>query len=213
MPTLIHFSRNDCLEIGCDEAGRGCLLGPVVAAAVMIDPEITLHKDLNDSKKVTPTKREFVKEWIEENCLHGIGCASQSEIDDINIRQATFLAMHRAIENIGIEPEHLLIDGDSFKPYKINDKIVPYTMVPKGDSKYASIAAASILAKQHRDAMIFDLVATHPELKDRYHIDQNMGYGSSYHMQSIRENGPSEFHRKSFSPCKEYLCSQSSYRV
>ena len=200
---------NDSLVFGIDEAGRGSLITCVVAAAVLIDSDIPLHKSLNDSKKVSPRNREIVKDWIEENCLHGIGIASETEIDAMNIRQATFLAMHRAIENVGVSPDHLLIDGDCFKPYKLEGNVIPHTLVPQGDSKYASIAAASILAKQHRDSLVLQLADENPVLKERYRIDSNMGYGSEFHMTAIRTHGPSRFHRKSFAPSKDWISKSS----
>ena len=200
MKDLRLCMRDNCLEFGVDEAGRGKLCCEVVAAAVMIDPEIPLHPYLNDSKKVSPRNRAIVQHWIEENCLFGIGTASASEIDAINIQQATYLAMHRALTNLPVEPDHIVVDGTGFKPFGT----IPYTCVPQGDSKYSSVAAASILAKQHNDYLTLELVKKHPYLDEYYGIGQNVGYGSPQHMEGIRVHGSSEFHRMSFAPAKHF---------
>ena len=201
MHTLLPFERN-CLEIGCDEAGRGSLISCVTAAAVYFDPALEIPPALNDSKKVTVRNRAKLYEWIKANCRYGFGLATEKEIDATNIQQATFLAMHRAIGEVGVRPEHLLIDGDRFAPYSHESVVVPYKCVKQGDGKYASIAAASIVAKFCRDKLITDLATDDPSLNEKYGISKNFGYGSKQHMEGVAKYGPSKHHRMSFAPCK-----------
>lgn len=178
------------IEAGCDEAGRGCLSGPVVAAAVIL-PDDFYHPLLNDSKKISEKNREILREIIlNEAISYGIGEVSHTEIDTINILNASFLAMHKAIEQLKIIPEHLIIDGNRFKPYEK----IPHTCIVKGDSKYASIAAASILAKTARDKIMTELHEKFPH----YGWNENKGYATATHREAILKNGPCEFHRRSF---------------
>jgi ribonuclease HII len=178
------------IEAGCDEAGRGCLCGPVVAAAVIL-PEDFYHPLLNDSKKISEKNREILREIImREAIAWGIGEASHVEIDAINILNASFLAMHRAIENLKQQPEHLIIDGNRFKPFKK----IPHTCIVKGDSKFASIAAASILAKTKRDQLMKEIHERYPY----YQWNENKGYATASHREAILKNGPCEYHRRSF---------------
>lgn len=178
------------LEAGCDEAGRGCLAGPVVAAAVIL-PEGYSHELLNDSKKLSEKKRDFLKPVIENDAVAwAIGIADNYEIDALNILNASFLAMHRAIQGLGIEPEHLIIDGNRFKTYNN----IPHRCIVKGDGKYLSIAAASVLAKTYRDGLMQSL---HQQLP-HYHWDQNKGYPTADHREAIQKIGASTYHRKSF---------------
>ncbi len=178
------------IEAGCDEAGRGCLAGPVVAAAVIF-PVDYCHPSLNDSKKLTSKQREGLVEIIKKESMHwAIGEVSHTEIDEINILNASFLAMHRAIEALGKTPEHLIIDGNRFNEY--NE--IPYTCIVKGDSKFLSIAAASILAKTHRDKVMTALGEEYPE----YGWETNMGYPTKKHRSAISEHGITPYHRKSF---------------
>lgn len=184
------FSNKDTIECGCDEAGRGCLAGPVVAAAVIL-PQGFLHPLLNDSKKLSDKQRRFLRPIIEQNALaYCVGFVSNQEIDKINILQASFLAMNRAIEGLKQKPELLLIDGNRFN----NKTDIPFECIIKGDSLYQSIAAASILAKTYRDDYMLNLHKEFP----KYHWDKNMGYPTKQHRQAIIENGISPFHRKSF---------------
>lgn len=192
----------DKLVVGIDEVARGVLLGPVVAAAVLYDGDLPAHCCLNDSKKMTPQNREIVRKWIEANCLFGIGVVDEKTVDRINIQQAAYLAMHKALDQLGVTPDHILVDGSGFLPYRVDGQIVPYSCIPQGDGKFASIAAASVLAKQHHDALIQDLVMEHPELDTRYATGSNMGYGSPVHIEGIQKYGPSPFHRMSFAPAK-----------
>ena len=184
------FSNKETIECGCDEAGRGCLAGPVVAAAVIL-PQGFLHPLLNDSKKLSDKQRRFLRPIIEQNALaYCVGFVSNQEIDKINILQASFLAMNRAVEGLKQKPELLLIDGNRFN----NKTDIAFQCIVKGDSLYQSIAAASILAKTYRDDYMLNLHKEFP----KYHWDKNMGYPTKQHRQAIIENGISPFHRKSF---------------
>jgi ribonuclease HII len=180
----------DLTEAGVDEAGRGCYAGPVVAAAVIL-PLNFFHPLLNDSKKLKPSDRYLLREVIEQEAVSFAWCAiDHTEIDRINILQATFKAMHGAIAQLSPQPEMLLIDGNRFKPYAG----IQHTCVVGGDGKYASIAAASIIAKTYRDDLRVKLHESYP----CYGWNKNKGYGSAFHRQAIEENGLCEFHRKSF---------------
>lgn len=181
-PTLI--------EAGCDEAGRGCLAGPVVASAVILPKNYT-HPILNDSKKLSPASRDKLRMDIENDAIAwGIGEVSNVEIDDINILNASILAMHRAISKLRIKPGLLLIDGNRFHSYED----IPHECIIKGDGKYLSIAAASILAKTHRDY----LMETLSKKYSNYGWESNKGYPTKEHRASIRKFGISCYHRKSF---------------
>ena len=188
MNLLTHYS--DRLEAGCDEAGRGCLAGPVVAGAVILKPGAD-YPELDDSKKLTEKKRVQLRELILKEALaYGIGIVTAQEIDEINILNASFLAMHRAIDQLKVRPELLLIDGNRFKKYQDLDHVC----VVGGDAKYQAIAAASILAKTTRDAMMADYDGRFP----MYHWKQNKGYPTPEHKQAIAAYGLTELHRKSF---------------
>ena len=192
---LQSFHQNLVPEAGCDEAGRGCLAGPVVAAAVIL-PNDFYHPLLNDSKQLTQKERDLLRPIIENEALAwAVSECSPQEIDEINILQASFLAMHRAVDKLSIKPELLLIDGNRFKPYPF----VQHICVIKGDSRYASIAAASVLAKTYRDACMEELAVEYPH----YLWQQNAGYPTKAHRQAIQEVGPSPWHRKSFRWLKE----------
>ena len=178
------------IEAGCDEAGRGCLAGPVFAAAVVL-PSTFRHPLLNDSKKLNEAQREQLRPIIESSALAwAVASVSPAEIDQINILNASFLAMHRAIEQLAITPQLLLIDGNRFKPFPS----IPHQCIVKGDQKFNSIAAASILAKTYRDAYIIKLAKAFPD----YHWESNKGYPTVAHRDSISKIGPCEHHRKSF---------------
>ena len=184
------FSNKETIECGCDEAGRGCLAGPVVAAAVIL-PHGFSHPLLNDSKKLSDKQRRLLRPIIEQNALaYCVGFVSNQEIDKINILQASFLAMNRAVEGLKQKPELLLIDGNRFN----NKTDIAFQCIVKGDSIYQSIATASILAKTYRDDYMLNLHKEFP----KYHWDKNMGYPTKQHRQAIIENGISPFHRKSF---------------
>lgn len=188
MNLLTHYS--DFVEAGCDEAGRGCLAGPVVAGAVILRPG-TDYPDLDDSKKLTEKKRMELSEMImNEAQAYGIGIVTAAEIDEINILNASFLAMHRALDQLKVRPEFLIIDGNRFNKY--HD--IKHICVVGGDAKYQSIAAASILAKTTRDLMMEEYDVQYP----MYHWKKNKGYPTPEHKQAIAEYGTTELHRKSF---------------
>ena len=203
----LKFSINDNddnkLIAGLDESGQGPLFGRVYGAVVILNPEIDLHPYLNDSKKMTPKRRAIVRDWIEENALdYQVSWRDEKRIDEVNILNAKMEAWHEGISKLNIEPELLLVDGTQFKPYWIvNDKedyIIPYKTIVEGDAQYASIAAASVLAKEYHDQYIKELCQNEPELEHKYHLCSNKGYGTSYHIWAISEYGPSIYHRKSF---------------
>jgi len=185
------------IEAGCDEAGRGCLAGPVVAAAVIL-PENFENELLNDSKKLTEKQRYQLRPIIEEKALaFGVGIVSHTEIDEINILNASFLAMHRAVDQLKLEPEHLLIDGNRFKAYPK----IGHTCVVKGDGKLLPIAAASILAKTYRDDLMNALHAQFPN----YAWEKNKGYPTAAHRKAIEQFGVSPHHRLSFRLLEDQL--------
>ena len=187
---LKYFSKEAKIEAGCDEAGRGCLAGPVFAAAVILAPGYQ-NADLNDSKRLSARSREILRLVVERDALaFGVGLVDEKEIDQINILNASFLAMHRALAQLMTRPEHLIIDGNRFKPY-LN---IPHSCIVKGDGKYASIAAASILAKTYRDEFMSGLHQEYPV----YGWERNMGYPTRAHRKAVLEYGPSPYHRRSF---------------
>lgn len=187
---LLPFMHEDRLEAGCDEAGRGCLAGPVFAAAVIL-PSDFYHPWLNDSKKTSEKQRNSLREVIEQEALAwAVARLEAPEIDEINILNASFAAMHRAVANLQHPPAFLLIDGNRFKSYPG----IPHACVVQGDGKYAAIAAASILAKTHRDEYMEQLHVAHPE----YAWAVNKGYPTKAHREAIRIYGVTEYHRKSF---------------
>ena len=178
------------VEAGCDEAGRGCLAGSVFAAAVILPPDYE-NELLNDSKKLTDRKRKQLREIIEHDAVDwAVGIVEPGEIDEINILNASILAMHRALDQLNVRPEAVIVDGNRFKPYRD----LPYTTIVKGDGKYLSIAAASILAKTYRDDYMDRLAEDYPQ----YDWKSNKGYPTKKHRQAIRECGITPFHRRSF---------------
>ena len=178
------------IEAGCDEAGRGCLAGSVYAAAVIL-PQNYSHPYLNDSKQLTEKRRMILRKDIEKDAIAwAVGVVSPKEIDEINILKASFLAMHRAIDQLKVRPEALIIDGNRFTPYQN----LPYTPIVKGDSKYLSIAAASILAKTYRDEYMEELHCQYPQ----YEWSKNKGYPTVAHREAIKKYGTTPFHRMSF---------------
>jgi ribonuclease HII len=182
--------QKELLEAGCDEAGRGCLAGAVFAAAVILPPGFS-HPFLNDSKKLTEEQRNQLRPIIEKKAIAwAVAMVDQEEIDRINILKASFKAMHLAIDELSTRPGLLLIDGNRFSPYFG----VLHQCIIQGDGKYASIAAASILAKTHRDEYMQQLHAEYPH----YGWDANKGYGTQYHRDRLREHGMSPYHRKTF---------------
>lgn len=191
----INYSGGSLLEAGCDEAGRGCLAGPVFAAAVIL-PSNFYHPLLNDSKKVTPSNRLLLRTFIEQHAIaYAVASASAEEIDRENILNASFMAMHRAIEKLNPAPQLILVDGNRFKPFAN----IPHQCIIKGDSQYAAIAAASILAKTYRDEYMEQLHLQFPE----YNWQKNKGYPTLQHRQSIEKVGLSIHHRKTF--CSNFM--------
>ena len=187
---LKPYFQKEKIEAGCDEAGRGCLAGPVVAAAVIL-PKDYSHEVLNDSKQLTEKQREEVKKDIVKDAIAwGVGIASPGEIDEINILNASYLAMDRAIEQLKVNPELLLIDGNRFR----SSTDIPFECIIKGDGKYLSIAAASILAKTYRDDLMRQLAIEFPG----YGWETNVGYPTRVHRDGLREMGSTPHHRRSF---------------
>ncbi len=186
---LIHSELRGIVA-GCDEAGRGCMAGPVFAAAVVL-PECFSAKDINDSKKLTARKRIVMAEYIRNNAeAWAVAKVDNGEIDNINILQASLVAMHKALDRLSVMPERLLIDGNRFIPWKA----IPYECVIGGDAKYLSIAAASILAKVARDDFMVEIDKLYPH----YHWKKNKGYATADHIAAIHEYGYSPYHRRSF---------------
>ncbi len=185
-----YYTENQ-LEAGCDEAGRGCLAGPVVAAAVILPPDFS-HPDINDSKKLTEKKRNYLRTVVEENALaFAVAVVDAETIDSINILNASILGMHRALDQLSIVPEFVLVDGNRFKQYRE----IPHKCIIKGDGIYASIAAASILAKTYRDELMEKLYLEYPV----YGWGKNKGYPTAIHRAAIEQYGITNYHRKSFS--------------
>ena len=189
------------IEVGVDEVGRGCLAGSVVAAAVIL-PLDYYHNTLTDSKQLSFDQRETIEIDVKNDAIAwAIGEASIEEIDKINILQASILAMHRALDKIfetsELTPELILVDGNKFKPYNF----IPYQCVVKGDSKFFSIAAASVLAKNYRDKKMIELSKNYPE----YAWDSNMGYPTPTHKKAIQKHGLTPYHRMTFKPCAELI--------
>ena len=194
---LLPYLEPNRIEAGCDEAGRGCLAGSVFAAAVILPPDFK-NDDLNDSKQLSEKKRYALRPVIEREAIAwAVGIVTPEEIDKINILKASFLAMHRAIDQLAVKPEHLLIDGNRFTPYPD----IAHTTVVKGDGKYLSIAAASILAKTYRDDYMDELAKEYPD----YHWTENKGYPTKAHRDAIRAVGITPYHRKTFTLLPEQL--------
>ena len=187
---VLPYLHDNLIEAGCDEAGRGCLAGAVFAAAVIL-PKDFHNEQLNDSKQLTERQRYALREVIEREALAwAVGVVGPQEIDEINILNASILAMHRAIDGLTTRPQHLLVDGNRFKPYRD----VPHTTVVKGDGKYLSIAAASILAKTYRDDYMLRLHGEYPQ----YGWDRNKGYPTRAHREAIARCGTTPYHRMTF---------------
>ncbi|MCQ2239504.1 MAG: ribonuclease HII [Bacteroidaceae bacterium] len=187
---LKPFYQDALIEAGCDEAGRGCLAGAVYAAAVIL-PKDYQNDLLNDSKQLTEKQRYLLREQVECDAIAwAVGVVDEKEIDKINILRASILAMHRAVEQLKVQPGYLIIDGNRFMPYKK----LPYSTIVKGDGKYLSIAAASILAKTYRDDYMNRLHEEYPY----YDWKKNKGYPTKKHREGIKQHGPSPYHRITF---------------
>lgn len=207
---LMPYYIENVLEAGIDEAGRGPLFGRVYVAAVIL-PQTTDefdHSLMKDSKRFSSKKKiQQAYEYIIQNAIaYKVAYTSETNIDKINIRQATLSCMHECVQGLPIEPEHLLVDGCDFKPFTIvtddGFKSVPHTCIEGGDNKYTPIAAASILAKVERDRYITELCDEHPWLDELYGLRSNKGYGTKKHIDGIRKHGITEWHRRSFNICK-----------
>lgn len=186
---LPHYFK-DLVEAGCDEAGRGCLAGSVYAAAVILPPDYD-NPALNDSKQLTPHRRYELREEIQRDAVAwAVGVCTAKEIDEINILNASILAMHRALDALTTRPEAIIVDGNRFKPYHF----LPYKTIIKGDGKYQAIAAASILAKTYRDDYMDRLAEEYPQ----YDWLNNKGYPTKKHREAIAEYGPTPYHRMTF---------------
>ena len=188
--SLLNSSSNQYIEAGCDEVGRGCLCGPVVAAAVIIDHQFN-HNLINDSKQLSFRTRIELDSYIKENVLdYSIAELSPEFIDEHNILNASIHAMHNALDQLKLKPELILVDGNKFHPYNY----IPHQCIIKGDTKFLSIAAASILAKNYRDLLMIELHEEFPE----YGWNKNMGYATKQHREALKKFGPTKYHRKSF---------------
>ena len=194
---LSPYLKPETVEAGCDEAGRGCLAGPVFAAAVILPPDICdrcpdLARGLNDSKQLSEKQRYALRELIEGNAsAWAIGMMDNHEIDKYNILRSSIMSMHRALDKLAIQPRHIIVDGNRFLSWRGD---VPYTTVVKGDGKYMSIAAASILAKTYRDDFMLDIHRQYPA----YGWDRNKGYPTKEHRDAIRQYGTTPYHRMTF---------------
>lgn len=187
---LKNYYEQGRVEAGCDEAGRGCLAGSVYAAAVILPPDYQ-NERLNDSKKLTARQRYALRQDIERDAVAwAVGVVTPQEIDQINILNASILAMHRALDQLQVRPEAIIVDGNRFKPYRD----LPHTTIVKGDGKYLSIAAASILAKTYRDDEMVRLAQQYPD----YDWQHNMGYPTRKHREAIRQHGITPYHRRTF---------------
>ncbi|SFS46360.1 ribonuclease HII [Lutibacter maritimus] len=194
---LKNFYIPNIVEAGTDEAGRGCLCGPVVAAAVIL-PDNFSHPLLNDSKQLSEKQRDLLRPIIEESAISfGVSYVFEETIDEINILQSSILAMHLALEKLKTVPQHIIVDGNKFKSYKQ----IPHTTIVKGDAKFMSIAAASVLAKTYRDSYMEKIAVEFPD----YQWQKNKGYPTIQHRNAIRNFGVTKYHRKSFRLLPEQL--------
>lgn len=192
---MSNLQNKDPIILGVDEAGRGPLAGPVVAAAVILPHDITID-GLNDSKQLSPKKRKALETIIKDSAVYGIGISTVQEIDQINILQASMLAMKRAAENVDRHFDHILVDGNKLPQWDY-----AATAIVGGDAKHPQISAASILAKELRDRMMCDLAVQFPQ----YGWDRNKGYGTALHMEGLKKYGPTQHHRRSFAPVSQML--------
>ena len=205
---LKPFHTKDKIEIGIDEAGRGCLMGPVCVAAVVLNPECDVSPpyEIKDSKKCSEKKKLALREYIETYSIaYSVKMISVKEIDSLNILQATMKGMHQCIDDIRktLEPDSLLVDGTYFNYYMTEDmECIPHHCIAGGDDTYQSIAAASILAKTYRDEYMKQLVNDNPILQE-YEIEKNKGYGTKRHMDALKTHGVTKYHRRSFKPCQK----------
>lgn len=206
--TLLPYAKQGRVEAGIDEAGRGCLFGRVYVAAVIWPQQLSVEPpyEIKDSKKVTPRRRAILRKFIEEHAVdYCVAYLEHHEVDNLNILQATLDGMHKALNGLDQRPDHILVDGDRFRPYQDPTKghYLPYECVPSGDNIYTSIAAASILAKEHHDEYIRELCTQEPNL-NIYALVKNKGYGTQEHRDAIKQHGVSPYHRLSFGICRRF---------
>ena len=208
--TLYQYKEKDTIEVGLDEAGRGCLLGPVcVAGVIWLQEDPNKEIIIKDSKKYSEKKRIQCFHYIKKHCLdYSIQLLSNDVIDEKNILQSSIDGMHMCLDDISLRKQFdtILVDGNHFDPYYSSqkDEFVPHHCIVKGDDTYKSIAAASVLAKTYRDQYIVQLVKDHPEL-EKYDIINNKGYGTKKHREAIQKYGITKWHRKTFKPCSDYV--------
>lgn len=202
---LDAFYSEGALEVGVDEAGRGPLLGPVYVGAAILPPEDFDHSLMRDSKKLSERKRMEAYDYIKENAIDwAVFSFNETQIDKKNIFNATYGAMHKALDRLQVRPDLILVDGCHFIPYHFEGRSVKHVCIEKGDDTYSAIAAASILAKVERDKYIKDLCNKYPNLDEYYGIAKNKGYGTAQHIEGIKKYGISKWHRKTFGICRNY---------
>jgi len=202
---LKSFYAEDSLEVGVDEAGRGPLFGRVYVGAAILPPEDFDHSLMRDSKKLSERKRLQAFDYIKENAIDwSVGYFDELQIDKVNIFNATFGAMHKALDNLQVRPEMILVDGSYFTPYTFENETVNHVCIEQGDDTYSSIAAASILAKVSRDKYIGELCDKHENLNTFYGLASNKGYGTAQHIEGIKQHGITKWHRKTFGICRDY---------
>ena len=204
--SLKPYYMKNMLEAGIDEAGRGPLFGRVYVAAVILPQDNSYnHSLMRDSKKISERKRMIAYDYIKEHAIdYSITFVDEQRIDNINILRATQEGMHKAVSQLSVIPEHLIVDGNHFETYLQNGRLIPYTCFEGGDDKYTPIAAASILAKVERDKYIVELCDKYENLEDYYNLRQNKGYGTVKHREGIKRHGITQWHRKTFGICKNY---------
>jgi ribonuclease HII len=211
-PYKLRYKDDDAIEVGLDEAGRGCLFGRLYVGAVVFSNDVTDFADyeggaemvalIKDSKLLTKRRREMAYDFIVENALaYSVAYAEAAEVDALNVLQADLATMHRALDSLEVPVERVLVDGDHWRPYKDTEG---YAIVD-GDAQYLSIAAAGILAKVSRDRWVAEQIAAHPEWHTQYGLGTNMGYGTAAHMKGLKEHGATLEHRRSFAPVAEAL--------
>ena len=202
---LKKFYAEDSLEVGIDEAGRGPLFGRVYVGAAILPPDDFDHSLMRDSKKLSERKRLQAYDYIKENAIdYSVAYIEADEIDKINIFNATYTAMHKALNKLQVRPDMILVDGSHFIPYSFENQQISHVCIEKGDDTYSAIAAGSILAKVTRDKYICELCSKHENLDEFYGLSQNKGYGTARHMEGIKQHGISLWHRKSFGICRQY---------
>ena len=207
---LKKYHTENILEVGIDEAGRGCLFGPVCIGAVILkDSDDPLMNEIKDSKKISEKKRNKLYDFIKNNSIaYSVQFLNHEEIDKYNILQTTLNGMHKCLDEIDekVNIENILVDGNHFPPYFSikQDKFLKHNCIINGDNEYLNIAAASILAKVSRDNYIKDLCEKN-EIYNKFHLAKNKGYGTKQHLDAIKEFGITDLHRKSFAPCKKYM--------